>query len=135
MGGRVLLVDDEESVLEALAMTLRRGRDGPFEVETAASGAAALDALSRASFDMVIADYRMPGMTGADLLARVKEGFPATVRALLTGYNDVEIAMEAMEKAAIHYYIQKPWDNDALRATVAEALAGGWRAGEHGKTV
>lgn len=119
-------MDDEESLLEALALTLRKSREANFEVDTATNGAAALEKLRAQRYDLVIADYRMPGMNGVDLLARVKDSWPHTVRAILTGYNDVEIAMAAMEKASIHYYIQKPWDNDKLRAVVTEALSGAW---------
>lgn len=119
-------MDDEESLLEALALTLRKSREANFEVDTATNGAAALEKLRAQRYDLVIADYRMPGMNGVDLLARVKDSWPQTVRAILTGYNDVEIAMAAMEKASIHYYIQKPWDNDKLRTVVTEALSGAW---------
>jgi len=63
----------------------------------------------------------MPGMTGIDLLARVQTHHPRAVRALITGYNDLDIAIEAMEKAKIHYYLQKPWNNEDLRNTIAEA--------------
>lgn len=121
---RILVVDDEPAVLKALAAALERTRDLPCEVSQAASAEEALDLLDDGSFDLVLADYRMGEMNGAELLARVREQSPGTRRALITGYVDLDIAMEAMEKANVHYYIQKPWDNQDLRFTVREALEG-----------
>ena len=123
----ILLVDDEADVLNALSLAIARAREFKAHVETANSGAEALEKLKGSKYHLVLADYRMPGMTGVDLLSRVKESHPDTVRGLITGYSDVEIAMEAMEKAKVHYYVQKPWDNDELRFTVLEALRGAWK--------
>lgn len=125
---RILLVDDEPAVLEALALTLKRAREFRAEVETASNGDAALAKLASSSFHLVLADHRMPGMTGVELLARVRAEHPNVVRALITGLNDVDIAVDAMERARVHYYVQKPWDNDELRLTISEALQGGWKA-------
>jgi DNA-binding NtrC family response regulator len=123
----ILLVDDEADVLNALSLALMRSRDFKAHVETAGSGQEALGKLARGKFHLVLADYRMPGMNGVELLSKVKESYPDTVRGLITGYSDVEIAVEAMEKAKVHYYVQKPWDNDELRFTVHEALSGAWK--------
>ncbi|MHB8585999.1 MAG: response regulator [Thermoplasmatota archaeon] len=122
---RILLVDDEESVLEALAMALRRTKNLHAEVETARTGTEALDKLGQRAFQLIVADYRMPGMNGADLLAEVRRRAPHAVRVLLTGYTDLDIALEAMDKASIHYYIQKPWDTDSLRTVISDALRPG----------
>lgn len=125
---RILLVDDEADVLNALSLAIARSREFKSRVDTAASGAEALVKLGETKYHLVLADYRMPGMTGVELLSKVKETSPDTVRGLITGYSDVEIAMEAMEKANVHYYVQKPWDNDELRFTVLEALRGAWKS-------
>ncbi len=119
---RILVVDDEPDVLESLTMALRFDRGLDCEVEGAKTAEEALERARQDEFDLVLADYRMPGMNGAELLARFHKEAPGTRRALITGYVDVDIAMEAMEKAEIHYYIQKPWDNEDLRLTVREAL-------------
>lgn len=119
---RILVVDDEPMVLEAITLTLSRAKEFQCELATAATGAEALEKFASFRPQMVLADFRMPGMTGIDLLARVHEESPGTVRALITGYSDLEIAMEALEKARIHYYIQKPWNNEELRLTVLEAM-------------
>ncbi|HVL86638.1 MAG TPA: response regulator [Candidatus Thermoplasmatota archaeon] len=126
---RILVVDDEQEVLDALALTLRRAKNFRAKLTTANDPLRALEVLERERFHLVLADYRMPNMNGVELLKTVRERWPETVRALVTGYSDVEIAMEAMDKAKIHYYVQKPWNNDELRLTVYEALKGGWSKG------
>lgn len=121
-GYDILLVDDEPEVLEALYLTLKRARQFRCDPRRALSAPEALEALAARPADLVLADYRMPGMNGVELLKVVRERWPATVRALITGYSDVEIAIQAMEEARIHYYVQKPWNNEELRLTVWEAL-------------
>jgi YesN/AraC family two-component response regulator len=118
----IMLVDDEPEVLEALYLTLKRAKQFKCELRKASDGASALGELAKKPAHLVLADFRMPRMTGVELLKSVRERWPATVRALITGYSDVEIAMQAMEQARIHYYVQKPWNNDELRLTVLEAL-------------
>ena len=122
----ILLVDDEQEVLDALSLTLKRAKNFRCKLTTTTDPTDALQILTRESFHLVLADYRMPNMNGVELLRAVREKWPQTVRALVTGYSDVEIAMEAMDKAKIHYYVQKPWNNDELRLTVYEALKGSW---------
>ncbi|HEV8361007.1 MAG TPA: response regulator [Candidatus Thermoplasmatota archaeon] len=119
---RILLVDDEPEVLEALYLTLNRAKQFQCEVRKAGGGPEALELLGKQPAQLVLADFRMPKMTGVELLKAVRERWPETVRCLITGYSDVEIAMQAMEQARIHYYVQKPWNNDELRLTVWEAL-------------
>jgi DNA-binding NtrC family response regulator len=119
---RLLLVDDEPAVLEALTTALARTRDLHLRFETAASGREALEKIARDRFDLVIADHRMPGMSGVELLERVRERSPDSVRVLLTVMSDADVAMQAMERARVHYYMRKPWTNDELRGLVTEAL-------------
>lgn len=117
----ILVVDDEPDVLQALSSALERARELDCEVATAESGEEALDGLDD-DVDLVLADYRLDGMNGAELLAEVRERDPDILRLLITGYVDLDIAVEAMERADIHYYLQKPWKNEDLRLTVREAL-------------
>lgn len=119
---QILLCDDEPEVLEALFLTLKRAKQFQCEIRKAGGGPEALALLEQRPADLVLADFRMPRMSGVELLAQVRDRWPQTVRALITGYSDVEIAMQAMEQARIHYYVQKPWNNDELRLTVWEAL-------------
>ena len=116
--GRLLIVDDEEAVLQALKRLFHR----QYDVVTHISGAAALEQLKNESFDLIISDMRMPGMTGAELLKNCFQLYPEMIRILLTGYSDLESAIKAVNEGNIYRYISKPWDNDQLRALVAEAI-------------
>ncbi len=116
--GRLLIVDDEEAVLQALRRLFHR----QYDVVTHTSGAAALEQLKTDSFDLIISDMRMPGMSGAELLKSCFEQYPDMIRILLTGYSDLESAIKAVNEGNIYRYISKPWDNDQLRGVVAEAI-------------
>lgn len=123
MTARVLLVDDDPDVLEALRLVLASDAREPLVVDTARSGGEALGLLDRGEYAFVLADFRMPGMDGVLLLEEVRRRAPRTVRGLLTGFHELEIALAAMEKASVHYYLQKPWENAELRTVVREAVA------------
>lgn len=108
---RILFVDDEENVLEGYKRLLH----GEFEVETAKGGEQALAAVRLLGpYAVVISDMRMPGIDGAKLLARVRELAPNTVRMLLTGYKDLDSAIEAFNEGRIFRYLSKPCEKDAL---------------------
>ena len=116
--GKLLLVDDEPSVLSSLKRLFFR----QYEITLAEGGQAALDILEKESFDMIISDMRMPGMSGAELLKVCNEEYSDMIRVLLTGYSDLDSAIQAVNEGNIYRYISKPWDNDHLRNVVAEAL-------------
>lgn len=116
--GRLLIVDDEESVLQALRRLFHR----QYDVVTHTSGAAALEQLQNERFDVIISDMRMPQMTGAELLKSCFELYPQMIRILLTGYSDLESAIKAVNEGNIYRYVSKPWDNDQLRELIAEAI-------------
>jgi response regulator RpfG family c-di-GMP phosphodiesterase len=105
--------------LSALKRTLRAHG---LRAQTADGGAAALELLEREPFDLVISDMRMPGMTGAELLAQVRERWPDTVRILLTGYADITSTIEAVNNGEIFRYLSKPWDDDALLRVLNDGL-------------
>lgn len=116
---RLLLVDDDADVLEALRLTLAETVPS---IDAVRSGAEALELLARQDYAMVLADYRMPGMDGIELLAEVRARHPAVVRALLTGFHELDIALGAVERGGAQYYLQKPWDNNELRQVVGHAV-------------
>lgn len=116
--GSILIVDDEEPVRQALKRLFRRH----YNVEAAASGDEALQLLNQESYDLVISDMRMPGMTGAELLKNCYQKWPEMIRILLTGFSELESAVSAINEGRIYRYVTKPWDNDELRALVIEAL-------------
>lgn len=116
----LLIVDDEESILLALRRMLRR--DG-YVIHMAGSGAEGLEILAREPIGVVLTDQRMPGMTGAEFLARVKELYPDTIRIALSGYTELASITEAINRGAIYKFLTKPWDDDLLRGHIAEAFA------------
>ena len=115
----VLLVDDEPNVLSALRRLLR---PAGYTVLLANGGEEALQLLTGQPVDLVISDMRMPVMSGDQLLARVREGWPQTLRILLTGYADIASAVAAINEGGIYRYISKPWDDAELLRVVQQAL-------------
>jgi putative nucleotidyltransferase with HDIG domain len=115
----VLFVDDEVNILKALQRMLRCE---DMKVLTASRGSEALDLLQKQPAQVVVTDQRMPEMTGVDLLAAVRERWPDTVRMMLTGYTEMGIAVEAINRGEIFRLITKPWNDDELRATLRQAF-------------
>jgi thioredoxin reductase (NADPH) len=130
----LLVVDDEPPVLRAVQRDLR-GRFGEdYRVLRAGSGAEAEELMRELrrrgeALALVLADQRMPGMTGVELLEAARDVFPKAKRALLTAYADTDAAIAAINQAQIDYYLQKPWDppEERLYPTV-EDLLGDWAA-------
>ena len=116
----LLLVDDEANILSALRRLLRP--EG-YRILTAESGAEGLELVAAETVDLVISDMRMPGMDGAEFLTRVRGIAPDTLRVLLTGYADIQATVAAINEGQIYRYVAKPWNDQALRLTVADALA------------
>ena len=116
---RILCVDDEPNVLEGLALTLGRR----YQVETATSGAAALEILQRTPDKaVVVSDMRMPSMDGATFLARSREFAPDAVRILLTGQTDLDSAIAAINNGGIFRFLTKPCAPPALLIAIAAAV-------------
>ena len=113
----VLIVDDEPRVLDALEAILA----AEFHVVRAAGGEAALEALSAGDVAVIVTDYRMPGMTGVELLRRSQEHAPDAVRIILTAYTDVDSLMEAINTGRIYQFVPKPWEPNELLLIVRRA--------------
>lgn len=116
---RLLFVDDEPGILKALARVFRQEN---YEVVTAASGEEGLVRLAEATTHLVISDFMMPAMTGAEFLREVKQRSPETIRIMLTGHANTDAVMGAINEGAVYKFILKPWNDDDLRVTVALAL-------------
>ena len=116
---RLLIVDDEVGIVKALTRVFRQEN---YEVVTAGSGDEALKRLAEGSFQLVISDFMMPGMNGAQFLREVKQRSPETIRIMLTGHADTDAVMGAINDGAVYKFILKPWNDDDLRVTVALAL-------------
>ncbi len=93
-----------------------------FRVLRAEGGPAALDLLAREPVAVIITDYRMPGMTGVELLRRSQDVQPDALRIVLTAYTDVDSLMEAVNTGRIYHFVPKPWDPKALMVVVRRAV-------------
>lgn len=116
---RIMAVDDEEGILKALK---RLFKQLDIELVTFTSGHEALQYLKNNSVAVVISDQRMPEMTGIELLSKVRSCSPDCVRILLTGYTDIDTTIDAINRGALEYYMQKPWDDKMFLSKVKECL-------------
>lgn len=118
--GSVLFVDDEENILRSLK---RLFSDEPFDVFTAPSGRQGLELLKQHDdVGVIVSDQRMPEMTGVDFLEQSRKISPLSVRILLTGYADVNAAVDAINRGGAFRYVSKPWNDEELVLTVKNAL-------------
>src|SRR5881296_2921379 len=117
---RVLIVDDDPALLQALPETLRL-RMGEVTVDTADSGAAALDRIAARDYDAIVTDIKMPGTDGLTLLAAIRARRPDTPTLMTTGHGEHALAIHALRGGA-HDFIQKPIDRDYLVASLRRAI-------------
>jgi two-component system, NtrC family, response regulator PilR len=118
MKTRILVVDDERSMREMLAILLER--EG-YEAVEAKNGQEALQLFETSVFDLVISDIQMPGINGIELLARIKKLAPEVPVLMITAFATAEQAVDAIKLGAFHYFT-KPFNNDEIRALVRNAL-------------
>jgi DNA-binding NtrC family response regulator len=121
---RILILDDETAVLNALRRTLRSAF--PTEtvvIETFDEPEAAVHRAGEQEFDVVISDYRMPGLNGADVLQLVKGLQPDAVRIVVSASTDSGDIIASVNRAEVFRFLAKPWQHEALIATVREAFA------------
>jgi two-component system NtrC family response regulator len=117
---RIMVVDDEEGMCDFLRYLLEG--EG-YEVDHANNGADALVKLRANGTDLVLADIKMPGMDGLEMLRQIKEVDPNIVVIVMTGYSSLETAIKAIKYNA-HNYLTKPFDDpDAVLAAVENGLA------------
>lgn len=121
---RILLVDDEANVLSALQRALRRFMpENEVEIQLCQDPELALLRCAEANFDVVMSDYRMPGLTGGDFLQVVKALQPDAVRLVLSASNDIGEVMDAINRAEVFRYVAKPWEAQELQKMFAQAFA------------
>ncbi|MBI5891833.1 MAG: response regulator [Nitrosomonadales bacterium] len=116
---RILLVDDEQNVLNAL----RRELGGDYELETFDDPAAALEHCRATQFDLVIADYNMPGLNGIEFLKQFKQIQPDASRILLSGEADINTLIRTVNETHIYRFLSKPWERSELQSNIRQALA------------
>lgn len=115
---QVLVVDDEGAIRYSVSKTLQRVG---YNVTEAASGEEALDSMKKHHYDVVLTDIRMPGLTGVELLKRIKEQAPDAIVILMTGYASLGTAVEALRLGA-HDYLIKPSSSQDIRQSVARGV-------------
>ncbi len=115
---RILLIDDDESMRDSCRQALAReaGR-----IEVAEDGKTGLEILEKEAFDLVIVDLKMPGLSGMEVLNRIKQEYPEVVVIVITGYATVESAVDAMRQGA-YDFLPKPFTPESLRVIVKRAL-------------
>ena len=116
--GAVHIIDDDDALRESLAFLLGTAR---INVATHASASAFMEAIPGAKLSCVITDVRMPGMSGIDLLKRLREMKIEVPVSVITGHGDVPLAVEAMKVGAIDF-LEKPFDDEVLLASVKAAI-------------
>jgi DNA-binding NtrC family response regulator len=114
---RLLFVDDEQRVLNSMRIMFRR----QFDLYLASHGAEALDIVKDNDIDVIVADHRMPQMTGVEVLTKVRSMSPRTVRILLTGYADLDAVEGSINEGEVFRFLTKPCAPDQLRETVSLA--------------
>lgn len=114
----ILFVDDEVENTTVMQRTLRRYHD----VFVANSGSDALALLASQTFDVILADQRMPNMTGIEFLEKAKELAPEAYRVLLTGYADIQALIAGINRCGISRYLTKPWTKETLLEEIHRAL-------------
>jgi DNA-binding NarL/FixJ family response regulator len=115
---KILYVDDEAANLSTFAMALK----DDYEVITAGSGKEALKLFKKGkNIEIVIADQRMPEMSGVELLEQIHAINPDPIRMILTAYIDVEDIISAINRGHVYNYIIKPWEEENLRITLKQA--------------
>ncbi len=119
MKRRILFVDDEPNLLAAVQRQTRRH----FEIEIAVGGEEGLEKFRREGpFGVVVSDLRMPGMNGIEFLGKIREMSPPTVRLMLTGFADLEAAMDAVNESNIFRFLTKPCPPTRMLKALGDAL-------------
>jgi len=114
----ILLIDDDDSLRRVMEFSLT---EAGHTVQTAASGEDGLRLFEKDTFDAVITDITMPGMSGMEVLAKVRQRVPSIPVIVITAYGTIESAVEAMKRGAFDY-ITKPFNRDELRLTLEKAI-------------
>jgi thioredoxin reductase (NADPH) len=131
----ILTIDDEPEVLRAIQRDLRSKYSSEYRIIGAGGGQEAIDTLNELStrggaVALILADQRMPRVTGVDVLRASLDIFPSAKRALLTAYADTDAAISAINDVGLDHYIMKPWDPPEERLyPVLDDLLEDWQAG------
>ncbi|HEY5525845.1 MAG TPA: response regulator, partial [Clostridium sp.] len=119
MDKTILFVDDEKAILNSIR---REFFDSPYEVYFATSGIEALSIISENKIDLIVTDMTMPKMDGYELLNKVKELSPLTIRLILSGYTDEKIVFKSIYSNLAKLFITKPWKQDDFRKAIDDVF-------------
>ncbi|MDW7690833.1 sigma 54-interacting transcriptional regulator [Flammeovirgaceae bacterium SG7u.111] len=122
-GGKILYVDDELENLDSFSLVFFR----EYDILTASSAREAMgiieqEAKTSAPIQLLLTDQRMPQITGIQLLEMVSEKYPDIVKILISGYSDLEVVTQAINKVNVYKYVNKPWEKNDLQQTISLAL-------------
>src|SRR6516165_2703668 len=129
----ILTVDDDSVVSAAIARDLRSRYGADYRIMRAASGPEALTVLARLALRdqpvaLIVADQRMPQMTGTEMLKQARDRTPGAKYLLLTAYADTDVAITAINDIGLDYYLLKPWDPPGEKLyPVVDDLLGDWQ--------
>jgi signal transduction histidine kinase len=115
---KLLYVDDELDNLNVFKASFR----SEFDIQTFGSAIEALKSIQKEHYHIILADQRMPEMTGVELLEKVNEISPDSIRILLTGYSDTQALADAINKGKVFYYSSKPWKREELKMVLIKAI-------------
>lgn len=114
---KVLYIDDEDNNLTSFRASLRK----VFDITTAIDAHSGLELVNKENFHVVVADQRMPGMTGVEFFEQLTKINPEPVRILLTGYSDIGSVIDAINKGEVYRFIDKPWNLDQIKNAIINA--------------
>lgn len=117
----ILIIDDNPQTLVSLFLSLKN-LDLINKVIIAKNAEAALEQFEELNFNLVISDYKLPGMNGIELLSRIKDKYPDTTRVLITGFLNKSLKEEAETKASVKLIIEKPWARESLDRLIQEIV-------------
>ncbi|MBU0675132.1 MAG: response regulator [Proteobacteria bacterium] len=115
----IIIVDDEPAVLSSLKRALI---EAEYQVATFPNGEQALASLAENPTAVIVSDFMMPGMSGIEVLDRAREISPDTIRVLITGALDLDVALEAISRGEVYRIIRKPWNDLELKVTITQCL-------------
>ncbi|WP_149242780.1 hybrid sensor histidine kinase/response regulator [Dyadobacter sp. 32] len=115
---KILYVDDEENNLISFRASFRNS----YQISTAISVAQAEELLLKETFQVILADQRMPFITGVQFFEQIRDKYPDPLRILITGYTDINAAIDAINKGEVFRFLNKPWDPDLVERVINQAI-------------